>query len=94
VEALRDVVRLGLIQTTLDNEAAWTDSPVMSRYEAERAWAEIVKGFRALGDSEFRPHIVLIPELAVPQGRIKDLKGLARITGSMVIGGIDYQIRG
>jgi hypothetical protein len=70
-------LKIGLIQTTLDAAVAWGGtSTVMSSEEQTRAWTEISLAIRSM-DSPSAPNIILLPELALPRGRIADLRRLA-----------------
>lgn len=87
-----DTVRIGLIQTDVDYEAAWSGVSNMTSAEAGKSWAYIKRGFRSFFDGDLAPQIVLIPELAVPRDRIPDLKRFARSLNAIVIAGMDYRI--
>lgn len=88
---LADVLRLGLIQTTVDPISAWSGGPPMSQIEEEWAISEIRGMLSALGD-EPRPHIAVLPELAVPRGFEKTLRKTAEKLEMIIIAGLDYEI--
>jgi predicted amidohydrolase len=87
-------IRVGVLQTSLDYVTAWPRGsvpPKMSASEEEIAARQIQRGM-----SEFRrygspPHIILLPELAVPRGFISELERLSEGLGSVVIAGVDYR---
>jgi predicted amidohydrolase len=64
----------------------------MRDFEQECAWQEIRRAFRGFQGPGVKPDIILLPELAVPRGRVGDLKGLARTLNSIVIAGVDYRL--
>ena len=88
---MQETLRVGLIQTSLDNRVAWGAGLPMAATEESLAWTEIRRGFRTLSDDDASPHMVLIPELSTPRDRIPDLKRLACKSGSIVIAGLDYK---
>ncbi|MDX2267515.1 MAG: hypothetical protein NW208_05375 [Bryobacter sp.] len=90
----REFLNVGLIQTTVDAASAWPKSvgPPMHALEQARAWEEIRWCLRCFRNSHPKPHIILIPELAVPRGRIDDLQRAAMSTGTVVIAGVDYNL--
>lgn len=89
---LRNTIRVGLIQTDVDFEAAWGGASRMSAAEAGNSWGEIKRGFRSFIDEKGLPNIVLIPELSVPRDRVADLRRYARRLNAVVIAGLDYRI--
>lgn len=90
------MLRIGLIQTTLDNDLAWdsdTEADIcMHKYEANRVWNEIKSGFAALKTepAESLPHIVVLPELTLPLYREKELENIAKKIGCVVFAGLDF----
>ena len=69
--SFEDALRVGIIQTTIENSSAWTESVHMSRYEEERVIAEIQQHVASLTLEQPRPHIILLPELSVPEGFLR-----------------------
>lgn len=88
-------LKVGVIQTTLDNSRAWNLSPCpkpsIIDFEAKKAWEEIRHGFCSFFWKGEVPEIILLPELAVPQKTLPKLKRLAQELGSIVIAGLDYK---
>jgi hypothetical protein len=91
VSTLAEFFKLGIIQTSLDPEAAWIGSAKMSACEEERAITEIRGYFAAFQQEEPRPDIIVLPELAVPTGFEPKLKAMATKMQSVVIAGLDYR---
>jgi predicted amidohydrolase len=88
-----DKLKIGLIQTTLNDALAWpvgNCSFKMSRVEEMKIWKEIKKGFVNLKNHSTQPHIVILPELTVPLGYIEEIKRIAKKMGVVVIGGLDF----
>jgi len=87
-------IRVGLIQTDLDNQAAWpgidTGHFEMSLLEGARAWEQLTSALRRFAQDSKGPHIVLAPELAIPRDRIFRLEKIARDLNVVVIAGVDY----
>jgi len=84
-------LRLGLIQTTTDFRLAWNSGLQMSGLEEEWAIAEIQQHMTALMQENPRPHIVLLPEVAIPHGFLWQLRRMAMDMNAIVIGGMDFQ---
>lgn len=93
-----DFVRIGYIQTNLDNAIAWgpeNNITLNMKQEAENyVWQEIKKGFHKLYNHHNRPDIIIMPELTVPLGHIRNLKMLAIRINCVVIAGLDYKLKG
>ncbi|QIM50608.1 carbon-nitrogen hydrolase family protein [Pusillimonas sp. DMV24BSW_D] len=90
-----ETLTLGVIQTTLDFEAAWnvgSDEPKISAPEDSRAWHEIRRAMRALADNDDQPRIILLPELALPRTRLDDFERLACSMNVLAIVGVDYRL--
>lgn len=90
--ALAHHLTVGVIQTTLNPHAAWTNSTKMERVEEEKAIAEIRASFSALKQDQDPPDIVILPELSVPNGFEGQLRKMAAGLQSIVIAGLDYRI--
>lgn len=88
---LAETLKLGVIQTSLDPEAAWVGNAKMSSCEEERAITEIRGYFAAFQQEQPRPDIIVLPELAVPTGFEAKLKTMANKMQSVVIAGLDYR---
>jgi predicted amidohydrolase len=89
---LRALMHVALIQTNLNADSAWRTGPRMAAHEQQAAWQEIQRAFRAVHNSAPSPHVVLLPELAVPRGRRVSLRRLADSLGAVVIAGFDYRL--
>jgi predicted amidohydrolase len=64
----------------------------MSRYEEERAVAEIQHHAASLALEKPRPQVILFPELAVPIGFLPRLRRIAAQTNSIVVAGMDFHV--
>jgi predicted amidohydrolase len=97
---LNNELLVGVIQTSLDYKAAWVDDKTgmwkecvrISAIEERRARKEIRHHLASLRGLDQRPHIVLLPELAVPLGFERKLTKAAEKLESIVIAGMDYRI--
>ena len=100
VPMINEVIYVGVIQTSLDYEAAWVDEKHgiwqdcvrMSTLEELRAKREIRHYLASLQGLDRRYDIVLFPELAVPIGFERHLKRAAETLEAIIIAGLDYQI--
>ena len=93
IDQLAEHLSLGIVQTTVDGSHAWPEgapSPRMTQVEDERVWHEIRKAFRAFGDHEVRPKVVLLPELSLPRTRLWDFERLVGNLNAIAIVGADY----
>ena len=88
---LRDYLKVGIIQTSLDAEAAWNSGPTISASEERYVWGQIKHAFRNFCMGSERPDIIVLPELSIPRGYLKDLKLLSSKLCSIVVAGIDYK---
>lgn len=87
------ILRLGLIQTTVNEFIAWPKMPPtirMSNVEQIKVWRELKKGFINLKNHSSQPQIIVLPELSIPLGFIEDVKRIAQKMGAVVIGGLDF----
>ena len=82
---------MGIIQTSLDDEIAWKDYPTITPDEENYVWKQVKTAFRSLARGSDKPDIILMPELSLPRGYIKDLKRLSCKVGSIIIAGVDYK---
>jgi hypothetical protein len=89
--SLDEWLHVGLVQTTLDARAAWTNCARISALEQERAWEEIITALVTFRNEKTAPNVVLIPELSVPRPYFTRLRALARNAGFVVIAGVDYK---
>ena len=97
---MNDTLKVGVIQTSLHDEAAWVDDKSgnwqqcvrMSSLEERRAKKEIRHYLASLRGLDRQPDIVLLPELAVPIGFERKLQKAAEKLELIVIAGLDYQI--
>lgn len=97
---LNDKLRIGVIQTSLNFDAAWVDDETgnwqqcvrMSAVEERRAKKEIRHYLSSLRGLDSRPDIILLPELSVPLGFVAKLKVAAEKLESIIIAGLDYRI--
>lgn len=93
---MEEYLKIGLIQTSLDEEVAWDYDPrhpiQMHSSEENRIWDEIRKGFYNLKSEpeEDKPHIIILPELTLPIGKENDLVQIAKSMGTVVIAGLDF----
>jgi len=91
-----EYLRIGLIQTSLDQDLAWDSNqhtPItMSHVEELRIWNEIKKGFSYLKSEpeSNRPHIIILPELTIPISRETELQRIASKIGAIIIAGLDF----
>lgn len=88
---LRDYLKIGIIQASLDAEAAWSTCPTISASEERYVWGQVKHAFRNFSMGSERPDIIVLPELSVPRGYIKDLRLLSSKLCSIVIAGVDYK---
>ena len=97
-----EILSIGVVQTSLNNEAAWFDDGSgdwkkcvqISEIEERRAKKEIrhfLASLRGTG-AERLPDIVLFPELAIPLGFEPKLIRAAEKLESIIIAGLDYRI--
>jgi hypothetical protein len=97
---LKETLNVGIVQTSLDYEAAWKsgttwkDTVRMSYLEERRAKKEIRHYLASLHALEKKPDIVLLPELSVPLGYENKLMRSAEAMESIIIAGLDYKIEG
>ena len=89
---LEDFLRLGIIQTTVDDTAAWASGISMTRIEEESVIAEMQQHLAALAGAESPPQIVLLPEVTVPIGFVERLRGIAINMNSILIAGLDFDL--
>lgn len=86
-------LRVGVIQTTVDNIAAWMAEPGlnMAKIEEERAVAEIQQHLAALNIETPAPKIILLPEVSVPLGYVDRLRRMAATMNAIIIAGLDFE---
>lgn len=88
------ILKMGLIQTTVNESIAWVNKPSirMDTTEQIKTWRELKKGFINLKNHSSQPQIVVLPELSIPIGFVEDLKKITKKMGVVVIGGLDFVI--
>ena len=84
-------LRVGIVQTTLDNEAAWAGSISIAPMEEERAVSELQQHLASLALETPKPQVVLIPEVAVPLGFRPRLRRIAQQMNCIIIAGLDFE---
>ena len=97
---INDYLRVGVIQTSLHDEAAWNDNRSsnwkhcvrMSSHEERRAKKEIRHYLASLRGMDGQPDIVIFPELSVPIGYQRQLRRAAEELEAIIIAGLDYRI--
>ena len=89
--ALQDWLRVGIVQTTVDANAAWSGTINMSAIEEERAIFEMQQHLASLASQTPKPDIVLLPELSIPLGFVSRLRPIAARMNSIIIGGLDFE---
>ena len=97
---IRHDLSVGIIQTSLQAEAAWSDDGSgnwkkcvrMSRVEELRAKREIRNFLASLLGCNPPPDIVLLPELSVPLAFQRQLERAAEKLETIIIAGLDYRI--
>ena len=93
---MKEQLKIGLIQTTVDLNLAWDSAkgtPItMHKYEADRVWEEIKSGFSTIKTEaeENIPQIVILPELTIPGHRKFALGKIANKMGLVIIAGLDF----
>ena len=90
-DAFDDFLRLGIVQTTVDVNAAWSRSLQMSVIEEERAVAEMQQHLASLYLETPKAQIVLLPELSVPLGFVQRLRLMAAQMNAVFIAGQDFK---
>ena len=89
---LDDYLKVGFIQTVIDEKLAWESYPPslnMKPIVEMKVWQEIKNGFCSLSPEQ--PNIIVLPELTLPHGYEKQLKGLSKAIGAIVIAGLDFE---
>lgn len=93
MKKLAKTLKIGIIQTNVDNRTAWFEDgivkPHMNEFAAQKVMDEIRRGFKDLLDRTEPPQIVLIPEYSIPHNGIKCLERYAITSNAVVIGGLD-----
>lgn len=94
----KEYLKIGFIQTNLDNNIAWgpiEDVSIRMKPEAENhVWQEIKKGFHKLYNHHTKPDIIVMPELTVPNAYKDELRRLAQEMNAVVFAGLDWQVAG
>ncbi|MGA2298048.1 MAG: hypothetical protein ABSG15_10915 [FCB group bacterium] len=93
---LNDFLKIGFIQTNIDNEIAWgpeQDITLRIKEESEYyVWQEIKKGFHNLYNMNSKPDIVVMPEITIPLGFKNLLRSFSVQLNAVVFAGLDYII--
>lgn len=99
---LNDYLKVALVQTSLDYQAAWVDDSSgnwestvqISEVEERQAKKEIRHFLSSIRgtSSQNQPDIILFPELSIPTGFERHLKRSAEKLESIIIAGSDYRI--
>lgn len=93
---MEELFRIGIIQTTLNNDIAWdgdSDADIsMHYYEANRVWDEVIKGFASIKTETegTMPNIIVLPELTIPLDKKNSLIAIAKKLGCVVVAGLDF----
>lgn len=95
---MEDYLRVAIIQTTLDKDAAWSEHspsrPRMDNMEAFRVRKEasrVIADYDAM-EAEQRPHIILFPEFAIAKIHHRDVEQWAKQLGCIIIAGHDFEV--
>lgn len=93
---VKEYLKVGFIQTNLDNELAWgpeNDITLNMKEDAENfVWQEIKKGFHKLYNHHNRPNLIVLPEVTIPLGYLPQLRKLAQEINAVVIAGLDWKV--
>jgi predicted amidohydrolase len=87
---LQDWLRVGIIQTTVDADAAWSADVNMSSIEEERVVSEMQQHLASLALEVPKPDIILLPEVTVPLGFTGRLRRIASQMNCIIIAGLDF----
>lgn len=93
---MSEKLRVAIVQTTLNKDLAWLTGaksfPEMNEWEADRVWDEVWDGLKSISllPENKRPHIILLPEFGVARKYEWNLHSFSRLTGSIVISGLDF----
>lgn len=97
---MEEILKVAILQTSLDNKAAWStyavNKPMMNELEAVRVWNEIIHtmdDYVNLDDTR-KPDVILIPEFSIAEQFENEIKNLAEQTGSIIITGLDFKVKG
>jgi hypothetical protein len=83
-------LRLGIIQTTVHADTAWSNGIQMSAVEERAVIAQIQHQLSAMAQEASPPQIILLPELSVPLGFLPNLKAIAAQMNAVIIAGMDF----
>ena len=97
---MHDMLRVAVIQTSLDSESAWIrddeqlwqESVRMASHEERRAKIEIRRYLALLKGMQQPADFVLFPELSVPMGFVNPLRLAAESLESIIVAGVDYRL--
>lgn len=85
-------LKLGIVQTTVHPVNAWKNSVHMAPVEERAVIAQIQHELASLAQQSTPPQIVLLPELTVPIGFLRNLKVIAAQMNAVIIAGMDFDI--
>lgn len=85
-------LRLGIIQTTVHADTAWSDGIRMSAVEERAVIAQIQHQLSAMAQESSPPQIILLPELSVPLGFLPNLRTIAAQMNAVIIAGMDFDV--
>jgi predicted amidohydrolase len=83
-------LRLGIIQTTVHADTAWSAGIHMSAVEERAVIAQMQHQLSAMAQEPTPPQIVLLPELSVPLGFLPNLRTIAAQMNAVIIAGMDF----
>jgi predicted amidohydrolase len=86
-----DYLRVGVVQTNCPWQA-WAGSLRMDPSYENPIWTQIRSALAAFSAVRPRPHIILLPELAVPSGYTYAIEQICREIGCLIIAGVDYDV--
>ena len=89
---MNNELNIGIIQTSTNSKLAWRNGPRMTVSEQDITWLEVQHALRSFKDSKDQPHIIVLPELAIPFGRIHDMQTFCKGTNAVLIFGHDYTL--
>lgn len=94
--ALKDYLKVDIIQTNMDARQAWSGlknrSYDITKSEMQKCWSEIVLYFKQIMemDKDVRPQLVILPEFAFDKDYYHQMKKLSDKSGCLVIAGKNF----
>jgi predicted amidohydrolase len=92
VSGFNRILRLGIVQTTVDSTAAWSKTLHMSAVEEEWVISQMQQHLSSLAQEVPKPNIVLLPELSIPLGFLPRLRRISAQMNTIIIAGLDFEI--